>query len=158
LGPNSNGTGKLATVGGQYDVSIGEIVRSPTPYSGYGPDLFASVFGMFTHVSSDDPGYDGVSKVKYGGEVTYSALAWLALSTRYDRVVANTDDARQTFSVISPRIILRSDFNSQDQITFQYSRWFYGSGVVVRSGYPPLDDPYTVPDENMFSLTANLWW
>jgi hypothetical protein len=158
LGPNSNGTGKLTTAGGQYDVSIGEIVRSPTPYSGYGPDLFASVFGMFTRVSSNDPDFDGISKVKYGAEVTYSALAWLALSTRYDRVVANTDDARQTFSVISPRIILRSDFNSQDQVTLQYSRWFYGSGVVVRSGYPPVNDPTIVPDENMLSLTANLWW
>jgi hypothetical protein len=158
LGPNSNGTGKLATVGGQYDLSIGEIVRSPNPYSGYGPDLFASVFGMFTRVSSNDPVYDGVSKVKYGAEVTYSALAWLALSTRYDRVVANVDDARQTFSVVSPRIILRSDYNSQDQITLQYSHWFYGSGVNVRTGYPPVDDPYTVPDENMLSLTANLWW
>jgi hypothetical protein len=158
FGPNSNGTGKLTTFGGQYDVSIGEIVRSPGPYSGYGPDVFASVFGMFTRVSSDDPLYDGVSKVKYGAEVTYSALAWLALSTRYDRVVADVDDARQTFSVISPRIILRSDYNSQDQVTLQYSRWFYGSGVVVRSGYPPVNDPTIVPDENMVSLTANLWW
>ncbi|HEY3595440.1 MAG TPA: hypothetical protein VGL13_16245 [Polyangiaceae bacterium] len=158
FGPNSNGTGKLATFGGQYDVSIGEIVRSPQPYSGFGPDVFVSVFGMATHVTSDDPDFDGVTKVKYGGEITYSALSWLALSTRYDRVVANTDDARQTFSVISPRIILRSDYNSQDQVTLQYSRWSYGSGVVVRTGYPPVGDPTVVPDENMLQLTANLWW
>lgn len=158
LGPNSHGNGGLITVGGQYDVSIGEIVRSPSPFSGYGPDLFASLFAMYTGVSSDDPVYDNIKKVKYGAEVTYSALPWLALSTRYDRVVPDTNDSTKTFAALSPRIILRSDYNSQDQVTLQYTRWFYGSGVVVRTGYPAHDDPTTVPDENMFSLTANLWW
>jgi hypothetical protein len=158
FGPKSGGTGKLTTFGGQYDLSLGQLVRYPAPFAGYGPDLFASVFGMVTSVSSNDPAYDGVTKVKYGGEVTYSMLPWLGLSTRYDRVVANTDDATQTFSVISPRIILHTDYNSQDQVTLQYSHWFYGSGVNVRTGYPPVVDPTIVPDADMISLTANLWW
>jgi hypothetical protein len=167
LGPNSGGTGNITTVGGQYDVSIGEAIRNPGPYSGYAPDLFASVFGMWTHVSSDDKTidpstgknlYDGVSKLKYGAELTYSALAWLALSGRYDRVVANVNDDSRTFAVLSPRVILRSDYNSQDQVAIQYSRWFYGSGVAVRTGYPPVDDPSVVPDASTFSLTASMWW
>jgi hypothetical protein len=158
LGPASGGSGSLTTLGGQYDVSIGEIVRSPNAYAGYAPDIFASVFGMYTRVSSQDAAYDSKSKVKYGGELTYSALSWLALSTRYDRVIADTSDAAKTFSAISPRLILRTDYNSQDQVTIQYSHWFYGSGVVVRTGYPPHDDPSIAPDSNTFSLTANLWW
>jgi hypothetical protein len=158
LGPNSRGTGTLSTVGAQFDLSIGEVVRRPQPYAGYAPDLFVTAFGLYTHVTSDDPNYDGIDKLKYGAELTYSALRWLAVSTRYDRVIANTDDASRTFAVVSPRIILRTDYNSQDQVTLQYSRWIYGSGVAVRTGYPAYDDPAVVPDENMVSLTASMWF
>ncbi len=158
LGPGSNGNGSLTTLGAQYDVSFGEITRSPEPYSGYAPDIFVSLFGMYTGVASDDAAYDGVGKLKYGGELTYSMLSWLALSTRYDRVVADTDDDKQTYAVVSPKLILRTDYNSQDQVTLQYSRWFYGSGVNVFAGYPPREDASIVPDENTFSLTASMWW
>lgn len=158
LGPNSNGNGALNTIGAQYDVSLGELLRSPQPYSGYAPDVFATVFGMVTSVASDDKPYDGVKKLKYGGELSYSILSWLALSTRYDRVVADTEDDAKTFAVVSPKLILRTDYNSQDQITLQYSHWFYGSGVNVRTGYPAREDPSIVPDSNTFSLTASMWW
>jgi len=167
LGPESAGNGKLTTLGAQYDLSIGEIVRHPSPFSGYGPDIIVSLFGMYTHVQSDDkttdqpggrPLYDGVNKLKYGIETTYSALSWLAGSLRYDRVVADMDYAAETFAVISPSVILRTDFNSQDQVTLRYSHWMYGSAVTVREGYPPKDVPWVEPDEDTFSLTATMWW
>jgi hypothetical protein len=178
LGPNSGGTGKLTTLGVQYDVSIGEIVRDPRPFSGYGPDITVSVFGMFTHVQSDDkttefrladgtvqndqpngrPVYDGVNKLKYGFEGTYSMLPWLAGSLRYDRVVADMELMAKTFAVVSPAVILRTDYNAQDQVTLRYSHWMYGSAVTVREGYPPRDVPWVEPDEDTFSLTASMWW
>ncbi len=158
FGPNSGGTGSLSTIGTQFDMSFGRLVRYPGPYSGYGPDIFVSLFGMLTHVSSKELAYNDISKLKYGGELTYSALTWLAFSGRYDRVVADTGDSTKTFAVVSPRIIFRSDYNSQDQVTLQYSRWFYGSGVIARDGYPPHDDPSVVPDSNTFSLSASMWW
>jgi len=158
FGPDSGGNGSLMTLGGQYDVSIGEIVRHPEPFSGYGPDLVASLFSIYTNVGSDDAAYDGVGKLKYGAELTYSALSWLAFSGRYDRVLDDLDDDTRTFAVISPRIILRTDYNSQDQVTLQYSRWMYGSGVAVKSGYPPREDLSTHPDEATFSMNVNMWW
>ena len=141
FGPSSGGNGSLTTAGAQYDVSIGKLVRHPQAFSGYGPDVFLTAFGMFTHVTSNQAAFNGIDKLKYGAELTYSALSWLAFSGRYDRVVANTNDATKTFAIVSPRVIFRSDYNSQDQVTLQYSRWMYGSGVVVRDGYPPVDDP-----------------
>lgn len=158
LGPSSGGDGSLTTFGAQYDVSVGEIVRSPDPFSGYGPDVVVSAFGLLTSVSSDDVEYDGITKVKYGGEVTYGPLAWLAGGLRYDRVLADVDDEPRTHAIISPRIIFRTDFNSQDQVVLQYSRFFYGSKVYVRTGYPAYDDPSRVPDDDVFSLTARMWW
>jgi hypothetical protein len=59
LGPNSNGNGDLTTIGWQYDLSIGKLVSYPVPFSGDGPDLYVSTFGMVTHVNSDDHDANG---------------------------------------------------------------------------------------------------
>lgn len=158
FGPASGGNGTLTTLGGQYDLSVGQLVRAPQPFSGYGPDVVLSLFGVFASVTSDDADFDGVGKLKYGSELTYSVLPWLAFGGRYDRVVADTDDDTRTFAVISPRIILRTDYNSQDQVTLQYSRWLYGSGVAVRAGYPKREDLAIRPDENTLSMNVNMWW
>ena len=167
LGPLSGGTGKLNTVGGQYDLSVGRLVSYPVPFSGDGPDLFVSLFGMQTSVSSTDktidpytsrPKYDNITKRKVGLEATYSLLSWLAISTRYDRVDPNVDDKRFSFAVLSPRIIFHSDWQSTDQIVLQYSHWFNGDYTTVRVGEPPVEDISVVPDKDVLSLSARMWW
>ena len=165
LGPNSNGNGNLTIIGGQYDLSIGKLVSYPIPFSGDGPDLFVSVFGILTHVNSDDHFfdqngryYDGVTKWKLGGEATYSVLPWLALSGRYDKVVPDTQDLTQGFAVVSPRIILRSDWQSTDQIVIQYSHWFNGANTLIRVGDPPMENITFLPDKDMITLSATMWW
>jgi len=158
LGPNSAGNGNLTTLAGQYDLSLGTLLRYPVPFSGNGPDWVFSVFGIRTRVSSDDPAFDAVSKFKYGIETTYSMLSWLSVSGRYDRVVPNVDDGFKSFAVVSPRIIFRSRWNAQDQIVLQYSHYLYGSGVVIRSGSPPIDDPTLRPDGDVVSLSGTMWW
>ena len=172
LGPNSNGNGNLTIIGGQYDLSIGKLVSFPVPFSGDGPDLYLSLFGMIAHVNSDDHTYDangryydGTTKWKAGGELTYSVLPWLAFSGRYDKVVLDThgDCAgvpcdTYNFAVVSPRIILRSDWQSTDQIVIQYSHWFNGSNTLIRVGDPPVENINFVPDKDMISLSASMWW
>jgi hypothetical protein len=160
FGPNSGGTGQLTLAGAQYDLSLGNLLRYPERFNGDGPDLIASLFGIFTHVGKtpSDPGYDQVDKFKYGGELTYSMLSWLALSGRYDRVIGNLGDAHQTYAVLSPRVIFRTDFNAHDQVVLQYSRYMVGSGVPVKAGYPPVYDYTIIPDKDVISLTAAMWW
>jgi hypothetical protein len=166
LGAQSGGTGTLLTVGGQYDLSIGRLVSYPVPFSGDGPDLFVSLFGMQTHVSSldkiGDPKtglpYDGVTKRKFGVEATYSLLSWLAASARFDRVDPDVDDTRFSFSVISPRIIFHTGWQSTDQVVLQYSHWFNGGLTTVRVGDPPAEDITVIPDGDMLSLSARMWW
>jgi len=174
FGLNSGGTGTLGTLGFQYDLSIGKLVSYPVPFSGDGPDLFVSVFGVFTHVTSADPGVDpatanvpggvtghpwnGADKRKVGLEATYSLLPWLATSLRYDRVDPLTDDAHYSFAVVSPRVILRTDWQATDQIVIQYSHWFNGSNTLVRTGDPPMVDPAQIPDGDMLSISASMWW
>jgi hypothetical protein len=166
LGPDSaggDGTGTLTTFGGQYDLSIGRLASFPSLFRPDGPDVFVSVFGMATHVTSTVPlngGVygEGVTKVKYGAEATYSILPWLAVSARYDRVAPNVDDNDYSFAVISPKLIFRTGWTATDQLVLQYSHWFDGGATVVRMGEPPVDSPLTVPDEDVLSLSASMWW
>jgi hypothetical protein len=90
FGRNSNGNGGLLILGGQYDLIIGRLVSYPVPFTGDGPDIVVSLFGIATKVSSDDKAvdwtgaklYDGATKVKFGMEAGYSLLSWFAVSAR----------------------------------------------------------------------------
>jgi hypothetical protein len=158
LGPNSGGTGQLLTVAGQYDVSLARLLLYPNNFDGMSNDLVLSLFGMYTKVSSDDPAYDGVNKMKFGAEGAYTMFSWLAGSLRVDHVSPDSDDTEQAFSIISPRLIFRSNWQSRDQVVLQYSHWLYGDNPIVRSGYPAVDDPTLEPDEQVLSLSASMWW
>lgn len=169
LGQNSDGTGKLTTFGGQYDFSLAAALLHPQPFSGNAPDLRLSVFGMQTSASDNGrsnrrPPIDRFNVCnktcnKFGGELTYKPLSWFAMAMRGDQVNLDTTDQAESFTVVSPRLIFSSDWNSQDQIALQYSRYFYGSQVLVRSpGYDPRDLTYARPDEQTLSLHATMWW
>jgi hypothetical protein len=162
-----DGTGSLTTVGGQYNLSVGRLVSYPTPFTPDGPDVVVSLFGLMTRVGSHVshaaagpiPVYgDGVTKLKYGAEVSYGLLPWLAVSGRYDRVVPDVDSSPYTFAVLSPRVIFRTGWTSTDQLVLQYSHWFDGSLTTVRTGEPPLDTAYVFPDKDTLSLSASMWW
>jgi hypothetical protein len=158
LGPNSGGNGSLVTLAGQYDLSIGWLLRYPRAFKGDAPDIVVSLFGMQTHVSSREPAFDNVTKRKFGAEGGYALLPWLAASLRLDRVVPDVSNPAKTFTIVSPRVIFRSNWQAHDQVVLQYSHWFNGSGVVVRDGYPAVDDPSIRPDEDVVSLSASMWW
>ena len=132
----SGGTGTLLTVGGQYDLSIGRLVSYPVPFSGDGPDLFVSLFGMQTHVSSHghetstptpaavqrtSPSASSASRRPTacfpGWRLRCAMIAWIQMC----------DDKRYSFSVLSPRIIFHTGWQSTDQLVLQYSHWFNGA-------------------------------
>ena len=158
LGPASNGNGTLTTLAGQWDVSVKSIMKYPEVFTGNGRDVVISVFGMQTHVTSNDPAYTHVNKVKVGSEVGASLYQMLATSLRFDYVAPNGGDTSQAFSILSPRIIFRSKWQAHDQVVLQYSHYFYGDNVVVRSGYPAVLDPTIHPDRDTLSLSATMWW
>jgi len=158
LGPNSGGTGKLTTLAAQYDLSLARLIKYPRPFHGEHADIVFSLFGMQTHVTSNDATYNDITKRKFGAEGTYSLLSWLAASARVDHVQNNVSDSKQDFTVISPRLIFRSKWQAHDQVVLQYSHWVDGSGVVVRDGYPSKPNPSLHPDKDMISLAATMWW
>lgn len=157
LGPNSNGNGSLTTFGIQYDLSLARFLYGAL-FQGNSTDVLISLFGVTTKVSSDDPAYDGISKMKGGVELTYNALSWVGFSGRVDHVRQDDNDSEKSFTVISPRLLLHTGWQSRDEFALQYSHFNYGSRVVARTGYPPVDDPTASPDENVVSLSGRFWW
>lgn len=158
LGDQSEGNGSLNIFGAQYDLSIGRLVSYPVPFYGDGPDIVVSLFGVGVNVKSDDERADGVNKLKFGAEASYSLLPWLATSARFDQVMPNSNETRYSYVVVSPRLIFRTDWQATDQLTLQYSRFIHGALTTTRTGAPPRVDPFVKPDEDVVSLSASMWW
>jgi hypothetical protein len=158
LGSQSGGTGTLTTFAAQYDVSVKSILKYPEVFAGDSRDVVLSLFAMQTRVVSPDPAVGEVTKSKFGAEGACSISSWFAADLRFDQVIPNGGDSTQAFSVVSPRLIFRSKWQSHDQVVLQYSRFIYGSGVLVRSGYPAVTDPTIRPDRDVLSLSASMWW
>jgi hypothetical protein len=159
LGPTSNGTGKLLIYGGQYDLSLARLLRADG-FDGNGPDIFLSLFAIGTKITSVDVDRKAVpgSQLKLGAEGTYSLLPWLAAGARYDIVKPDMQFDAYNFAVLSPRVIFRTGWQAHDQVTLQYSHWFNGKYTTVRAGFPPKPDVTVIPDEDMVSLSASMWW
>jgi hypothetical protein len=155
----ATGTGTVSTFAFEYTFSLATFLRYPEPFYGQAPDFLLSVFGMYSTVSSPDPSFKmlqlATSKLKVGTEATYTPLRWLGASVRFDKVQPNMNDARESFSQISPRLLLRTDFVSNEQIILMYTRYFLNSRTHLSF---PFDQTKVAPDENVVSLIATLWW
>ena len=148
---NPDDSGKVDSVLFQYTLSAGKIARYPRAFSGNGPDLTFTPFAMWNHVRSANNDY---SRLKFGAELIYSPLEVLAFGGRYDLVQPDLHDAKQSFSVLSPKVILRTAFVSHEAITFQYSRYFLGSEVTPGFPYNALPKA----DSDVFMISASMWW
>jgi hypothetical protein len=147
----------FATLGGQYDLSVARALYGDLFY-GESPDIVLSAFMQRVSVKSDDENFDGIDKQKFGVEAGYSFLPWMAASLRFDAIAQDMNDVDESSSVISPRIIFRSDWQARDQVVLQYSKYIYGDEVYVRTGTPAELDPAVNPDEDVVSLSATMWW
>lgn len=157
LGPESDGNGSLTTYGAQYDLSVTRMLYGDF-FHGKSPDVRLSVFGMGTSVTSPDPLFGGVSKLKLGVEATYSMLSWFAASTRFDHVEGDTSDSTKSFNILSPRLLFHTDWMSRDEFALQYSFFQYGQNVMTRAGHPPVNDPAAPRDKHVFVVSGTFWW
>ena len=138
----SGGNGAVNSILAQYEFSVANLLtnlESPgTRFWGEGRDFSIALYGMYNKVESEnkcdlaaDPtcnratDMDGVSKLKFGTDLAFSALSWFGVGTRFDRVQPNSRIPEQSFSVLSPRLIFRSKWVTHEEIQLQYSRYMY---------------------------------
>jgi hypothetical protein len=155
LGPRGGGTGRMLIGGFEYNVSWGKFLRYPEGFGGEGADLITSIFAQAGSVRGDDPDYDGRKMYKAGTEITYRPLSWLSLSGRYDHVIPNSRDKKETFDVISPKLLFKTNWNSHEQVTLSYTRWLYGEHT-----HGEFPDEWTRQqlDNEMYALSFGMWW
>jgi hypothetical protein len=151
-------TGKIDTILGQYVFSFGKFFHRPRPFWGEGPDLIASVFGMYNHVTGATA--PAKSKLKYGGELIYLPVACFGFGGRFDEVQPDMNDNTQSFAVLSPRAVIRTAFVTHEQVLIQYSRYFYNSNAA-HSMFPYTTQPGAAglgADKNAFQIAAIIWF
>lgn len=176
----SNGDGAVHSVGFQTEQSFKKILKGDK-FWGAGWDVRLTAYGMFNLIDSPDPDVDGTYKLKFGADLFYSALPWLGAALRLDRVQPHSDLPEQSFSVLSPRLVFRSSWLTREQFFIQYTRYFYAQRECTDPndfyfctqqavtpvppdgwGAPSLDDnrggPLNLPDYDVITIGANIWW
>jgi hypothetical protein len=160
---SENGTGSLWNVGFQYDLSAVDTYKtwtgskvSPLPWGG---DVTASLFGVYTFTQSKqvspDPliNRDDHQYFKWGADAGYRITEWMALSTRYDRVVLDTGDSANSFRILSPRLAFFTSFITREMLFIQYSRYLYNERIRLRPGQVQLEN---IPDDHVFKIQAQM--
>jgi hypothetical protein len=133
-------------------------------------DLNLAVFGMFNHITAPKsllgdllvPQYElQQDRFKFGGEVEFGLTRFLGLGLRFDRVMPDGGKSEVAYSVLSPRMILHSNWLSREYIILNYSRYFFGNdnqqpSPPYRQPNPPAPPFNNIQkaDENLLSLTA----
>jgi hypothetical protein len=161
----TRGDNHIDTIAFQYSYSIATLLWHPSKFWGQGPDVTATIFGMYNAVSGEgfknEPGGAGEEKdkvrnkrFKIGGEVIYLPFGWFAAGGRYDLVQPNLSDNTKSFQVITPKVIFRTAFLSHEQVVIQYSRYIDGKRVRLTWPYAGLSKPA----KDVFYIAVSMWW
>jgi hypothetical protein len=154
-GLSTGGTGTMVVAGISYTMSVARMLLHPEPFSGRAPDIVLTLGGTAGRTTSTEAEFDKRIRHKYGADALYTVAPWLGFGLRADRVVPSSKNDRQTFHVIAPRILFKTDWGSRENITVSYVKWFFGpeshlDGLSQRSN--------EFIDDQMFTLNFNMWF
>jgi hypothetical protein len=139
--PSSTGTGSMLNLGFLYENTLANVLGVAP---GSVPDLRLSVFGLLVNSSLDLPAgstitLKSVKQFKYGIDLTYQALDWVAFMLRGDTVNYDLDIPGYIFSAITGRLVFCSHYLSGERIYLQYSRYIYGDKMVLAGNWQTQD-------------------
>jgi hypothetical protein len=160
LGADSNGNGKVAVVGFEYDFNIASMLWYPRSFTGNAPGLDVRIAGMMTRtLATDDPLFKDENGYFFGLESEYKLTKYFFLTFRSygesraanlnvsEREIQDgTDVSRlrplyRRFEVysINPGIAFHSNWLSQDRIELIYCRRFFSDTAADFNSAKPLD-------------------
>jgi hypothetical protein len=181
-GSGTYGTGSLYAGGLNWSGSLRRIMSNGGPVRGDAPDLQLNVgaivaYGLTSNstalsgaqpfgstitmpgpvpLPSTTDQYDHRLRYKFGVDGLYNPLSWLAFGLRVDRVVPTTKDAEQTFWVLAPRIVFKTNWMAREAFTLIYGKWFYGPNTHPDAS--SLVAPDGRLDDQLIALNVNVWW
>jgi hypothetical protein len=154
LDPNacSDGNGQVNAAHAQFEFSAKNFAQQWSGgerFFGHGFDAVLKLYGMLALVDSEardttrvpvgadltteSPDGYSITKLKYGADVAVQLLPFLSAALRADRVEPNDQLPEQSFAVLSPRVVFKTEWVSHERFTLGYSRYFYDQ----RSCRPP---------------------
>jgi hypothetical protein len=142
----------MYVAGFNHSFSLGTLLSHPVDFSN-GPDLLLQYGMHILTVDSPVPEFDGRVRHKYGVDAMYVLTKHFGAGVRGDRVVPNSKDPEETFHVIAPVLQFKSDWNSRDNLTLKYAKWFYGSHTRRDEGRAASE-----LDDQLVALNFNMWW
>jgi hypothetical protein len=156
---SNTGNGSIDSILFQYTYSLATLLRHPEPFWGQGPDIVIGLYGTMSWVKNNERDEAGErllipkSKLKLGADVTYTMLSWLGASVRVDSVQPDMKDNTQSFTVISPKLIIRTEFVTHEQVVLSYSGYFNKKNVSP--AWPNAAYPC---DEHVVAVIGSMWW
>lgn len=169
----SNGDGSVTSAMLQYELGLANFGIFPGSM-----DLRTKLYGMVNYVTVSDieeirlaqiygatapidaMRQDGTVKYKFGADLEFFPLDWMSAGLRFDRLNPTNNKllkGTQGYMILSPRLTFRTKMVTHEQISIQYSRYFYdqracedGAGNVAS----PADDPFRAGDG---TANASIW-
>jgi hypothetical protein len=173
-GATPDGNGNIMSLGGQYTFSVASFMMRPRPFWGQAADVTIRPFFMYNKVSGTQDGAADVSKLKAGLDVIYSFMPMMSVGMRGDIVQPNMSNSHQSFGVITPKAIFRSEFVTHEMVILSVSKYFYGAEYLDKATSPGVMPwPYgqfgtnetalygsngSPPDSWVINLAASMWW
>ena len=176
FGPASGGTGTLLAMGLNYNTSLGRMLRPS--YSSDAPDVainagFVMAYTLThtltvpgtgsaeapiapTPLPADADLFNHRARYKFGVESIYTMRSWVGVALRADCVVPNSKDLGETFYVLAPRVVFRTNWVSRESISIIYGRWFYGPRSHPEANSLLATDVGL--DANLIAFNVNMWW
>ena len=176
-GAFSGGTGKLMALGLNYSTSLGRMLRPS--YSADAPDVainagFVMAYTWTQTLTVPGTGPLGSAPIapsplpasvdtfnhrlryKFGVESIYTFCSWMGAALRVDRVAPNSKDSEETFYVLAPRLVFRTNWVSRETISIIYGKWFYGPHSHGEAGSSVTGDVGF--DDQLIAFNVNMWW
>ena len=167
-GPTTGGTGQLFALGLNYNTSLGRLLRSS--YSADAPDVAINAGLVMAYTLTNAPLAQGTTdpcaavpdvfnhrlRYKFALESVYTFRSWVGVALRADRVVPNSKDAGETFYVLAPRLVFRTNWVTRETISIIYGKWFYGPRTHGEGGSTVTGDVGF--DDQLIALNVSMWW
>jgi hypothetical protein len=137
LGPGSQGTGKVAVVGAEYNFSLSRILWAPRSFNGDAPDLRVAIAGMVTRtIETLDPNYKDMNGYYVGLETEYRMTSLFSLTFQTYGESRNSYLGQYSVYSLNPGIAFHTDWLSADRIQLIYGRRFYSRAADPNTAQP----------------------
>jgi hypothetical protein len=171
-GTGTGGAGEMYAAGINYTLSLGRLLSAPLPFRSDGPDLLLNAGADLAYTTTSTQPVAGATvpgalpsdidqfnhrlRYKLGVDAFYTALSWMGVGVRVDRVAPSSKDSEQTFYVLAPRLVFKTSWVTHEAITLLYGKWFYGSNTHPDASSIVAPDGRL--DDQLIALNVNMWW